>query len=279
MTVPRALPVLTVVAILTTVPGFAGSKEQYLLEEGTELYTAQKYEVAIDLFDQLLEIEPTNWSANYLTAVSYVALYRAESDDPSGKEFAEHALVAFERTLQLTPPSPEDRQQAERSYVDFLDATGDRDKALAYLEKQLLSRPADVSLVRQLGAMYQRRGEFSRALEYFERHAQLDPDNKEVWYLLGVNCWARSYHGGLAVSEQEREAVVDKGIQALDRALEIDPDYFDALSYISLIYREKAKAFSADSRTVEAREAVAKADEYLQRAIDIRKRQTAKAAR
>ena len=101
-----------------------------------------------------------------------------------------------------------------------------------------------------------KKGDFTKALDYFEKRANMDPSNKEAWYTLGVNCWARSYHGGLAVSQEEREQVVDKGIQALEKALAIDPNYFDALSYINLIYREKAKALATVGKNAEAGQAL-----------------------
>jgi Tfp pilus assembly protein PilF len=78
------------------------------------------------------------------------------------------------------------------------------------------------------------------------------------------------------LAQAERETIVDLGIQAFEKALAIDPDYFDALAYINLIYREKAKALENVGRGAEAQDAYAKADDYMQRAIEIRKRQTAR---
>jgi tetratricopeptide (TPR) repeat protein len=66
-----------------------------------------------------------------------------------------------------------------------------------------------------------------------------------------------------------------KDIAALDKALAIDPDYFEALSYINLLYREKSQALSAVGKNQEAGEAYAKADEYQKKAIEIRKAQMA----
>jgi hypothetical protein len=44
-------------------------------------------------------------------------------------------------------------------------------------------------------------------------------------------------------------ALVDEGIAALQKALEIKPDYDDAMGYLSLIYRRKADMVeTADER-------------------------------
>jgi tetratricopeptide (TPR) repeat protein len=277
MTTGRSLLALTVFAAIVTGPGCESFKERVLLKKGNELYTAQKYEEAIKQYDELVKLNPKSWDGNYLMAVSYLALYHPGSEHPKDKEYAEKGLAAFERTLELTPPSADDREKTEKFYLSFLNSTGDKDKAITYLEKQLATRPSDLSLINQIATLYQKKGDFTRALEYFEKRANMDPTNKETWYTLGVNCWARSYHGGLAVSQEEREQVVDKGIMALDKALAIDPNYFDALSYINLIYREKAKALATVGKNAEAGQAYAKADEYQKQAIDVRKAQAAKA--
>lgn len=276
MTTSRSWLALPILAAIAIAPGCDSVKERVFLKKGNELYTAQKYEEAIQQYDELLKIDPKNWDANYLVAVSYLALYHPGSEHPKDKEYAEKGLAAFERTLALSPPSPDIREKTEKFYLSFLDSTGDKDKAIAYLEKQLAGRPNDLALINQIATLYQKKGDFPKALEYFEKRAAMDATNKEAWYTLGVNCWARSYHGGLAVSQEERESVVDKGIVALDKALEIDANYFEALSYINLLYREKAKALSAVGKNAEAGAAYAKADEYQKRAIDLRKAQTAK---
>jgi tetratricopeptide (TPR) repeat protein len=277
MTTRRSWLVLTIVAAMVIGPGCESFKERVLLKKGNELYAAQKYEEAIKQYDELVKLNPKSWDGNYLMAVSYLALYHPGSEHPKDKEYAEKGLAAFESTLELPAPSPDDREKTEKFYLSFLNSTGDKDKAIAYLEKQLGTRPNDLTLINQIATLYQKAGNFTKALEYFEKRANMDPTNKETWYTLGVNCWARSYHGGLAVSQEEREQVVDKGIEALNKALAIDPNYFDALSYINLIYREKAKALASVGKNAEAGQAYAKADEYQKQAIDIRKAQTAKA--
>jgi len=272
----RLVQAVAVVALIALAAGCNGFRERVFLKKGNELYTAQKYEEAIKQYGEILKINPQSWDANYLTAVSYLALYHPGSEHPKDKDYAAKGLAAFEHTLDLTAPDAETREKTEKFYLSFLDSAGEKDKAVAYLEKQLASRPNDLALINQIATLYQKKGDFTKALEYFEKRANMDPTNKEAWYTLGVNCWARSYKGGLEVSQEEREMVVDKGINALDKALAIDPNYFDALSYINLIYREKAKALNTVGKNAEAGQAYAKADEYQKRALDLRKSQMAK---
>ena len=276
MTTSRGWLAVTVVAmVLVTASACATIQEKKLQKEANALFTAQKYEEAIAKYQQIVSINPSNWEANYDMALSYLALYHPGSEHPKDKDYAEKGIAAFAKTLTLAPPSAEALEKAEKYYLSFLDSAGEADKAIEYLVKQLEKRPNDLALINQIAALYQKKGDFTKALEYFEKRANMDPTNKEAWYTLGVNCWARSYKGGVAVSQEEREQVVDKGIEALDKALTIDPDYFDALSYINLIYREKAKALAAVGKNAEAGQAYAKADEYQKKAIDIRKQRAA----
>ncbi len=271
------LPVAALAIVLMGCPGVSAFKVRVYLKKGNELYTAQKYEEAIQQYQQILQIDPNNWDANYLISVSYLALYHPGSEHPKDKEYAQKGLAQFEKTLTLTPPNAETKEKTEKFYLGFLDSTGDKDKAIAYLEKQLESRPNDLILINQIATMYQKKGDFTKALEYFEKRANMDSKNKEAWYTLGVNCWARSYNGNKNnnVSQEERETVVDKGIKALDKALELDPNYFEALSYINLLYREKSQTLSKVGKNDEAREAWTKADDYQKKAIDLRKSQQA----
>lgn len=279
MRTSRSGPVLAVAvlcAFAASSTGCTSFKVKMLLKEGNTLYTAQKYEEAIQRYDKILEIEPANWDANYLKAVSYLALYHPNSELPKDKEYAEKGIAAFEKTLGLDPPNADAKAKTEKYYLSFLGSAGDNAKAITYLEKQLESRPNDLALIMQIAALYHKNGDYPNSLLYYEKRATLDPQNKEAWYTLGVNCWDRSYHGGAMVSQEEREKVVDKGIKAFQSALAIDPKYFDALSYINLIYREKAKAMAAVGKNKEAADAYLEADKYQKQAIEVRKEQVAK---
>ncbi|HJQ99870.1 MAG TPA: tetratricopeptide repeat protein [Candidatus Polarisedimenticolaceae bacterium] len=270
----RHVLALAVAAMVVT----SGCKfqERMHLKKGNELLNAQKYELAIEEYKKLLEVNPDSWDGNYNTAISYLALYHPGSEHPKDKEYAEKGIAAFEKTLSLTAPSSEAREKTEKFYLGFLDSTGEKDKAIAYLEAQLKQRPNDLPLINQIANLYQKKGDFENSLNYFEKRAQMEPNSKEAWYTLGVNCWARSYHGGVTVSQEEREKVVDRGIAAFEKALALDPNYFDALSYINLTYREKSKALAAVGKIDEANAAYQKAEEYKKKATDLRAAQSSK---
>jgi hypothetical protein len=91
---------------------------------------------------------------------------------------------------------------------------------------------------------------------------------------VGVVCWERSYRGGTLVSNEERRTVVAKGMDAMKKALAIDPTYFEALSYQNLLYREQGKMLQAYGDYDGAKESFVSADEFLKKALEVRKKAT-----
>jgi len=91
---------------------------------------------------------------------------------------------------------------------------------------------------------------------------EADPKNKEAYYTLGVIAWGRTYpkhmqaRAELGMKPEEaapikdkkvRDALIatdgpilDEGIKDLTAALQIDPNYDDAMAYLNLLLRRKA---------------------------------------
>ncbi len=67
--------------------------------------------------------------------------------------------------------------------------------------------------------------------------------------------------------------MVDEGIANLNKALEIDPEYEDAMSYLNLLIRERADLVDSPD---EYKKQIEIADGWVQKALDTKK---AKAAR
>lgn len=266
-----------VIGVALTASGCNMISNRMTMNEANEQYTAQNYEKAIQLYAKVLANSPDDWQANYLTAVSYLALYKPGSQHPKDKEYADKGIAKFEELMKLNAPSPELAEKVKNYYLTFLDSAGRQDQAIEFLEAELAKKPDDVNLIGRIANMYQKKGDFESWLKYLERRTELEPNNKEAWYSVGVACWNRSYHGGVLISQEEREQIVEKGIAALDKALAIDPKYFDALSYINLMYREKMKVLTAFGKNQEAGEAYMKAEEYKEKAIKVRDEQKAAA--
>src|SRR5262249_3283991 len=111
-----------------------------------------------------------------------------------------------------------------------------------------------------------------KAMEWWTKWTSAEPQNPEAWYTIGVACWERSYKNQYLASD-ERRKVISQGIDALGKALQIKPEYFDALSYMNLIYREKAKLEKNEGNEALSTEDTDTADKYLKKALEVRNRQ------
>jgi tetratricopeptide (TPR) repeat protein len=151
--------------------------------------------------------------------------------------------------------------------------------AIGYFEDYLKKTPKDTAAMQKLAFLYAKSGKFNESLQWYQRRAQVEPNNAEAYYVIGVICWEKSYKFA-DVTHEEREKLIKTGMDALDRAIKINPNYADAYLYMNLLYREKAKQISLDPATVpedkvdEYNSYLAKAKELLDKAQEIRKKST-----
>ena len=100
---------------------------------------------------------------------------------------------------------------------------------------------------------------------YHEKHIQLKPDDPEPYYWVGVIDWSLAFRGNRDMREEYNKTaqeihsrtpipcrprwprftakygtVVDEGITNLQKAIQLRPDYDDAMAYLNLLYRQKA---------------------------------------
>jgi len=62
-----------------------------------------------------------------------------------------------------------------------------------------------------------------------------------------------------------------KGMEAVDKALELRPDYFEALTYKNLLLRQQARL---EKNPAKQQELIRQADELQKKALDVRNLQT-----
>jgi hypothetical protein len=70
-------------------------------------------------------------------------------------------------------------------------------------------------------------------------------------------------------TNEEKERLIEEGLQHLDTALTINPDYDDAMSYKNLLIRQKAELAVTEEDKARL---IAEADEWFNKALDTRKR-------
>jgi len=249
------------------------------MNEGNKLYKAQRYDEAVEFYKKIIAIDPGNWTANYLIAMSYTALYHPGSEHEKDKEYVDKATQTFEKLMGMQAPDKDTEDRVRNYYVALLLAASKTDKVKAYYEGLLAKDPRNTVLMGQLAEIYAKAGDFDNALKYYQKRAEIEPNNKEFWYTIGVLCWDRVHNLRSTMSEEDNLKTIDTGVAALEKAINLDKQYFDGYVYINLIYREKALVLSSASKAIEAGEAFDKAEEYKKVAEDLgKKRMAAQAA-
>jgi len=272
-----AAAVLGVVLVVSVV-SCTTIRTRIWMNEGNKLYKAQRYDEAVEFYKKIVGVDPMNWTANYLIAMSYTALYHPGSEHEKDKQYADEATKTFEKLMSMQAPDKDTEERVRNYYVALLLAANKTDKVKAYYEALLAKDPRNTALMGQLAEIYAKGGDFDNSLKYYQKRAEIDPKNKEYQYTIGVLCWDRVRNMKATMSEEENMKTIDTGVAALEKAIALDKDYFDAYVYINLIYREKASVLSSYNKPFDAGDAIAKADEYKKVAEDLGKKRMAAAA-
>ena len=166
--------------------------------------------------------------------------------------------------------------KVENYYLSLLTSAGDNDQAIAFLQKQIDKEPTTRTscAARRSQAKV---GNFEESLRWYEKIAQMDPKEKTNWYTVAVLCWERSNKAGMMVTPDERTAIIQHGIEAIDKALAIDPEYTEAIAYKNLLYREKADALGKAGKFEEAQAAFAESQRLRDLAMQLMQKKKAAA--
>jgi tetratricopeptide (TPR) repeat protein len=135
--------------------------------------------------------------------------------------------------------------------------------------------------------------QFAEARNWAVRLTQVDPKNKNACYTLGFLDWRAAYPqlltarqaAGMDVTELWiRDAAartslrarllpgIDEGLEMLRKALDLDPQYADAMAYLNLLYRLKA---DLEDTPAQALEMIRTADTWVEKALAVKKAQLA----
>jgi tetratricopeptide (TPR) repeat protein len=200
-----------------------------------------------------------------------MGLYQPGSKHPKDLEYAAKAI---ENLKIYSEAFPEERK-AREFLVSLYLSTERFDDAIAFYQGMVQEDPKDTRAMQSIAQMYFKKGEVDKAVEWLKKRLEAETTAEakaEVYYFIGVQAWDRSYNFP-DIDPAQRGHVVDEAMDALNKALQIKPDYFEAISYVNLLYREKAKI---ETDPVKQQEYIDTANKYLQQALELRKKALAK---
>ena len=259
---------VTVAALAALVLGgtLAGCKKLEArdnLNKGVAAFKAAKYPDAVEFFTRAVDLDPNFATARLYLATAYMNQYIPGAESPENVAYANNALANFQKVLDADPKNA----TAVASIA-----------SLYYLESQGTSKLED------------KLDRLEKARVWYQKLTEVDPSNKEAYYSLGVIAWAKWYPDwnsarskagmkpdapGPLKDKKAREelkdkdgAMLDEALKNLQKALDLDKEYDDAMAYVNLLYRVRADL--ADS-AAEYKRDVDLADEYIQKALDTRK--------
>jgi TonB family protein len=126
------------------------------------------------------------------------------------------------------------------------EARGARAEADETFESLRRAFPNDAGVLRSLATAYVRAGRFTRAVQTLEEVAALEPTNAQTHHLIAVFYWEKASKDPSLTPEQSL-AYVKAGITSADRALELSPDYVDAMVYKNILLRMQSNLESDPS--------------------------------
>ncbi len=227
------------------------------LNKGVASYKNQKYEEAIDHFQRAISLDPKLQTARLYLATAYAQQVVQGSETPDNLRLAQSAIDEFQKVLD---ENPKDEQK--------------------------------LSALKGIAMLYFNTNKLDKAKEYHLKVTQLDPNDPEAYYSVAVIDWTEAYKKaaelkaplGLKVDDefkgknemkvcdelkQANEDKVNQGIEMLQKALQIRPDYDDAMAYLNLLYRRHADIQCSDPA---AREADLKtADDWVNKTLATKK--------
>jgi tetratricopeptide (TPR) repeat protein len=247
--------------MLAASTGCSRMESRSLTKEGNALYRAGKYRNALERYDQAAALDEKYALVQLHRGYAALALASGATAADEATRFNQSAIEAFSRYMKLNSRD----ERGPRYYLQVLIDTGQWDKAEAFLLARHREHPKNVEVISTLGALNSKAGRFEKALTWYERQAALEQKEPKPSYLIGTLCW-QHLHKNAAVAHERRIVIANRGITALKHALSLRTDHIEALTYLNLLFRERALG-QADPQAQAAD--LQQAQRYYERALKL----------
>jgi tetratricopeptide (TPR) repeat protein len=247
-----AILIAAVAALCLLASGCEKLKARDNLNKGVQAYKNAQYPQAVEFFKTAVELDPNFPTARLYLATAYMSQYIPGAE------------------------SPENLQMAQAAHEQF--------------NKVLAQDPKNEVAIASIASLYFNQKKFEEAEEWNKKLIEVNPKSKEAYYTLAVIAWTNAWKTRMEARaklgmkpedpgpikdkkvrvelKEKNEAMVREGIQHIQKALEIDPEYDDAMAYANLLHREIADI--ADTQE-EYKKETEIADDFVQKALETKK--------
>jgi tetratricopeptide (TPR) repeat protein len=241
--------------LLGTATGCNFLKSRDQLNRGIAAFKNAQYEQATNYFQNAVQLDPKNANAKLYLATTYASQVVPNLMTPENLAIAQKALDGFKAVLA--------------------------------------NNPNDLTALKQIASIDRNIGKLDQAKADELKVIQLAPNDPEAYYIIGSIDWNTEHYkntvpilaaDGLtddgegnkkmskAACQKIKDAntgLVDDALKNLQKAIDLNPNYDDAMSYLQLTYRSKADIDCPDDAARKAD--LAQADAWIQRAMGARK--------
>ncbi|HSP16908.1 MAG TPA: tetratricopeptide repeat protein [Thermoanaerobaculia bacterium] len=240
------------------------------IRDANTAYNKEDYKTALEHYTKAREIDPKGFpELSRMIGYSRIGLYVPDDKSPANEKNADIAAAELRNYLKR---KPDDRIAREALINLYLNANRTTD-AINYFREWLKDHPADIEAVRSIATLYAKQGNFNESLNWYEKITLLDNNNPEAFYIYGVVCYEKVAKNPPA-DPAEKIAIIEKGKGALTRAMNMKPDYFEAIVYLNLLYRQEALV---ETDPVKQQALIAQAEQLKNKAVEIIKARKAAA--
>lgn len=231
----------------------AAARQQ--VQAGVAEFKQGHYDAAAAHFQQAVEMAPQYTAARLYLATAYAQLYIPGANTPDNVRNGEAAVREFKQVVDADDVQCGCKLQAMKGIASV-----------------------DFNMKR-----------LDDAAEWYSRIVATDPKDAEAYYSIAVIRWTEAYVPRMELRAKiglkpmdplppgaecaqiraKNENGVEDGMRVMKKALELRPDYDDAMAYMNLLYRERAdyecddpQARAADLKT---------ADEWVDRTMATKK--------
>jgi tetratricopeptide (TPR) repeat protein len=279
-------------------------KARKAFKEANLLYAQQDYKKAAEKYEEVVLNDPEMSTAYFYLANSYDNLFKpsrkgeAQNDDylkraienyrkcadkekdaklkklsleylvaaygPDKANDPSQAVPLIEEMIKLEPAEPSNYFMLSKMYED----AGNYEVAEQHLLKAKEVRPNDSSTYMQLAGFYNRQGEFEKTMQALDERAQKEPTNPEAFHMIGSYYWEKAYRD-FRLKDADKLRYIEMGLQAEDKALSLNKEYSDALTYKNLLLRSKALVVKDPAQQ---QMLLKEADQLRDKAMELRKK-------
>jgi tetratricopeptide (TPR) repeat protein len=258
---------ILILGVMLSTTGCDKLKSRDDINKGIAAFKNAKYGDAVELFKQASALDPDNPNARLYLATSYMSQWIPGAESPENLQYA---------------------QMAKDEFLKVLEKDDKNTTALASLASLSYNQASSLTGEKKVE-------KFDEAAKWYKKLIEVDPKNKEAYYSLGVIAWAKWYPALMTARAELRmkpedpgpvkdkkvkdelkekySAMVDDGIANMQKALDLDKEYDDAMAYMNLLIRERADLVDNPD---DYKKQIEVADSWVQKALDTKKLKAAR---